>query len=309
MAEGSSVREHCLTMISNLNTLKVLGVDIDGESQGFQETRKLKEGELFLTLADGSRILVVVVGVCHINSNRIQRMIKDGLLEPIDFDEIPAKGGNKYFITFTDDYSRYGYVYLMKRKSEVFEKFKEFRAEVENQLGKCIMAIRSDHGGEYLLGSFKDYLTENGIGCPAHVLKGKSDKLQSKTEVVFFVGSRVVLAEMNEHVIGQPMDETKDGVNVLDTPQDTTHEMSSTKVSRHSGRIVRPPIRFIGLGETYEAILEEAESDPYTYEQAINDIDAHHWVKAMKSELDSMYSNQVWDLVDAPNGIKPLGCK
>ena len=33
MAEGNSVREHCLTMISNLNTLKVLGVDIDGESQ------------------------------------------------------------------------------------------------------------------------------------------------------------------------------------------------------------------------------------------------------------------------------------
>ena len=33
MAEGSSVREHCLTMIFNLNTLEVLGVDIDGESQ------------------------------------------------------------------------------------------------------------------------------------------------------------------------------------------------------------------------------------------------------------------------------------
>ena len=33
MAEGSSVREHCLTMISNLNTLEVLGVDIDGESR------------------------------------------------------------------------------------------------------------------------------------------------------------------------------------------------------------------------------------------------------------------------------------
>ena len=29
----------------------------------------------------------------------------------------------------------------------------------------------------------------------------------------------------------------------------------------------------------------------------------------MKSELDSMYSNQVWDLVKAPNGIKPIGCK
>ena len=75
---------------------------------------------------------------------------------------------------------------------------------------------------------------------------------------------------------------------------------------RRSGRIVRPPIRFIGLGETYETISEEAESNPYTYEEAMNDIDAHHSVQAMKSELDSMYSNQVWDLVKAPNGIKPL---
>ena len=121
--------------------------------------------------------------------------------------------------------------------------------------------------------------------------------------------SRVVLVEMNELVNEQLMDETRDDVVVSDTPQDITHEMSSTQVSRHSGRIVRPPIRFIGLGETYETISKEAETNPYTYEETINDIDAHHWVKAMKSELDSMYSNQVWDLVKAPNGIKPIGRK
>ena len=74
-----------------------------------------------------------------------------------------AKGGYEHFITFTDDYSRYGYVYLMWQKSEAFKKFKEFRAEVENQLGKCIKTIRSDWGGKYLLGDFKDYLTQNGI--------------------------------------------------------------------------------------------------------------------------------------------------
>ena len=51
----------------------------------------------------------------------------------------------------------------MKWKFETFEKFKEFRVEVENQLGKHIKAIRSDRGGEYLLGDFKDYLTQNGI--------------------------------------------------------------------------------------------------------------------------------------------------
>ena len=42
-----------------------------------------------------------------------------------------ARGGFFYFITFTDDLSRYGYVYLMKHKSESFEMFKPFQNKVE----------------------------------------------------------------------------------------------------------------------------------------------------------------------------------
>jgi hypothetical protein len=38
-----------------------------------------------------------------------------------------ARGGYQYFITSTDDLSRYGYVYLMRHKSETFEKLKNFR--------------------------------------------------------------------------------------------------------------------------------------------------------------------------------------
>ena len=76
---------------------------------------------------------------------------------------IRARGGHQYFITCTDDYSRYGYLYLLHHKSEAFEKFKEFRAEVEKQLAKDIKAIRFDRGGEYLSDSFIDYLRENGI--------------------------------------------------------------------------------------------------------------------------------------------------
>ena len=41
---------------------------------------------------------------------------------------VQARGGYEYFITFIDDYSRYGYVYLMHKKSETFGKFKEFMA-------------------------------------------------------------------------------------------------------------------------------------------------------------------------------------
>ena len=44
---------------------------------------------------------------------------------------IQARGGYEYFITFSYDYSRYGYVYLMRHKSETLEKFKDYRAETE----------------------------------------------------------------------------------------------------------------------------------------------------------------------------------
>ena len=70
--------------------------------------------------------------------------------------------------------------------------------------------------------------------------------------------SKVVLAKMSEPVSEQPREEIGDDVAVLDIPQDTTHEMSNTQVPCRSGRIVRPPIRFIGLGKTYEVILENA---------------------------------------------------
>jgi hypothetical protein len=51
---------------------------------------------------------------------------------------IPARGGFHYFITFADDLNRYGYIYLMRQKSETFEKFKEFQNEVENHHNKKI---------------------------------------------------------------------------------------------------------------------------------------------------------------------------
>ena len=45
-----------------------------------------------------------------------------------------SKGSYHYFITFTDDFSRYGYIYLMRHKSESFEKFKLFKNEVKISL-------------------------------------------------------------------------------------------------------------------------------------------------------------------------------
>ena len=51
---------------------------------------------------------------------------------------VEARGGYRYSLTFTYDLSRYRYIYLMKHKSETFEKFKEFQSEVENHRNKKI---------------------------------------------------------------------------------------------------------------------------------------------------------------------------
>ena len=53
------------------------------------------------------------------------------------------------FITFIDDLSRYGYVYLMHEKSQAIDIFEMFITEVERQLDKKIKIVRSDRGGEY----------------------------------------------------------------------------------------------------------------------------------------------------------------
>ena len=60
-----------------------------------------------------------------------------------------ALGGYKYFITFIDDFSRYGYAELIHEKSDSLNVFKAFKAKVELQLGKPIKAVKSDRGGEY----------------------------------------------------------------------------------------------------------------------------------------------------------------
>ena len=76
---------------------------------------------------------------------------------------VEARGGYRYFLTFTDDLSRYGYIYLIKHKSEAFEKFKEFQSEVENHRDKKIRFLRSDRGDKYLSYEFGLQLKQCGI--------------------------------------------------------------------------------------------------------------------------------------------------
>src|SRR6187399_1496743 len=141
--------------------------------------------------------------LCHIGVKHMKKLHSDGLLESLDYESldackpclmgkmtktpfsetveratdlleiihtdvcgpmsVEARGGYHYFLTFTDDLRRYGYIYLMKHKSETFEKFKEFQREIENHRNKKIKFLRSDRGREYLSYEFGLHLKQCGI--------------------------------------------------------------------------------------------------------------------------------------------------
>ena len=71
--------------------------------------------------------------------------------------------GHEYYVTFIDDYSKKTWIYFLKAKGELFSRFQEFKALVENQTGKKIKVLRSDNGGEYTSNEFQDFYTQGGI--------------------------------------------------------------------------------------------------------------------------------------------------
>ena len=76
---------------------------------------------------------------------------------------IDSHSGQKYWVTFIDDYSKLKVVIPLKLKSEVFNAFKRFKAWAENQTGKHIKVFRCDQGGEFMSKEFDKYLEEHGI--------------------------------------------------------------------------------------------------------------------------------------------------
>jgi hypothetical protein len=67
------------------------------------------------------------------------------------------------FVTFIDHFSRKVWIYMLKRKADVFIVFKQFRALVEKSTGRSIKFLRTDNGGEFTSMKFEKYCKEFGI--------------------------------------------------------------------------------------------------------------------------------------------------
>ncbi|KAK8516826.1 hypothetical protein V6N12_049538 [Hibiscus sabdariffa] len=298
-----------------------------------------------------------------------------------------ARGGYQYFITFTDDFSRYGYIYLMRHKSEALEKFKEFKNEVQNQHGKSIKVLRSDRGGEYLSQDFDELLKECGIvsqltppGTPqwngvserrnrtlldmvrsmmsytdlptsfwgytletvAFTLNRVPSKSVQKTPHEIWTGKRLNMYFMKiwgckayvKHQMSTKLEPKSEKCTFVGYPKETkgyyfynenkvfvartgvflekeflTNSGKETQPLRRSTRERHEPERYGFLVTTHGDVILVDQDEPKTYLEAVASPDSEKWLEAMRSEMDSMSENQVWTLVEPPEGIKPIGCK
>ncbi len=82
--------------------------------------------------------------------------------------KVPSFSGARYFITFTNDFSKKTFVSFLCSKKECFTKFCEFKNFVEVQTGKKLKVFRIDDGKEDCSREFQDFLklTEFHIKLP-----------------------------------------------------------------------------------------------------------------------------------------------
>ena len=175
-----------------------------------------------------------------------------------------------------------------------------------------------------------------------HVLKGKTEKLEPHTKVCMFIGylkgtrgglfyspsdkkvfvstnatfleddymtnfkprSKVVLEELRFGHIKKSPSTTDERQS-----QETIIPIQNILIPRRSGRVVRLPSRYEHEGEVQFLVSVTNQDDPLTYRDAMDDFDKDKWQDAMNQEMESMYSNSVWELVDPPEDVRPIGCK
>ncbi|WJZ87929.1 hypothetical protein VitviT2T_007272 [Vitis vinifera] len=177
-----------------------------------------------------------------------------------------------------------------------------FKAKVELQLGKSIKAVKSDRGGEYYgrydktgrnLGPFAKFLLECDIDSRYTMLdtpqqNGVTER-RNRT-LLDMVRCMLSNSSLPEFLWGEAL-------------RTATYILNQVPKGR------------LAISDDYMIYLQEHEydgydaSNPVTYQEAIHCPQFTSWKEAMNDEMNSMYMNDVWDLVELPHGCKPVGCK
>ena len=87
-------------------------------------------------------------------------IVHSNVCGPID---TPSLGGNRYFLTFVDEFTKKNWIYLLKEKGAVFSLFVKFCTLVERQYELKLKILRTNGRGEYNSKEFKELCEAKGI--------------------------------------------------------------------------------------------------------------------------------------------------
>ncbi|RVW39847.1 Retrovirus-related Pol polyprotein from transposon TNT 1-94 [Vitis vinifera] len=160
---------------------------------------------------------------------------------------------------------------------------------------------------ECIKGPFAKYLMECGI-VPQYTMLGTPSQngVAERRNRTLKDMSITEIQDTPEIPPAQVMEPIKVLEEVTQEPQEPRVQVPL----RRSTREMRSTIL-----DDYVVYLQEhefdmgLEDDPISVSQVKQSSDSEKWIEAMKNEMKSMKDNGVWDLVELPEGVKPIGCK
>lgn len=75
----------------------------------------------------------------------------------------PSPTGSRYFLTFRDDFTGYGFIRFLKKKSDSNLHLKDLMQAFDNESGSLIITLRSDNGGEFVNNDLQTWIKNKGI--------------------------------------------------------------------------------------------------------------------------------------------------
>ena len=254
-------------------------------------------------------------------------------------------GGAEYFLTFTDDKTRYVWVYPLKQKGDVFNQFLEWKAAAEKSSGHKLKTLRTDNGGEFTSTEFENYLKTEGVKHELTVPKtpeqnGVAERLnrtlveavramliQVKLPQRFWVEALSTAVYLHNRSPTKGVTDmtpfeawtgVKPNVSHLRSfgctvyahiPKDERRKLDP-KSSMYVN--VRPPARERRAPDRFGEWVTMANKDsvePAIVSEALHGPHSEQWREAMQEEIDSLQEHDVYELTELPRGRKAVGCK
>ncbi|KAJ9558313.1 hypothetical protein OSB04_012927 [Centaurea solstitialis] len=315
------------TSVSNSWVLETgCGTHICSNCQGLKESRTLKHGELNLIM--GNRMTATVTKIRdlelvlssglsineldksslwhhrlgHINKKRIAKLQSDGILESFDL-----KSDEKCESCLFGKMTKSPFKGLMERGKDLLDLIHTDRKtndKLEPRAEKCLFVGYPYKSFGYIFykpSENKVFVARRGVFQEREFIS-KEDS-----------GSNIDLGEIQETTNNEPIVDTSPQHEVESPVEETNITPPPLRRTSRVSKVNQAPEYYYGFHITKEGDTLvndktfDSADEPSNYKEAMAGPEAAKWKEAMESEIQSMYNNHVWELVDHTPGRKTVG--